>query len=84
MLFEVLFWTGCRIGEALALTGADVDKKNGCIHISKTYHRSNSADIVTTPKTETAVRDIDVPEFLMKELEQYMDSLYVLVEMVRI
>lgn len=75
-LFEVLFWTGCRIGEALALTMEDIDIQTCRIHISKTYHRSNARDIITTPKTENSVRIVDIPGFLAKELKEYMESLY--------
>lgn len=75
-LFDVLFWTGCRIGEALALTSEDIDLRSNRIHISKTYHRSNAKDMITTPKTENSVRVIDIPEFLAKELKDYMASIY--------
>ena len=80
MLFEILFWTGCRIGEALALTPADVDKMNKCIYINKTYYRNRGEDIITSPKTENSVRTIDIPEFLVMELEEYMHSFYTLEE----
>lgn len=79
-LFEVLFWTGCRVGEALALTPADIDKMNCCIHIDKTYYRDHATDIVTAPKTENSIRTIDIPKFLMEELEEYMRSIYALDE----
>lgn len=76
MLFELLFWTGCRIGEALALTQKDVDLVNSCIYINKTYYRGNSTDVITSPKTETSNRTIDIPEFLLDELKEYMGRIY--------
>lgn len=75
-LYELLFWTGIRIGEALALTRKDIDIKNLRINIDKTYHRSNGRDIITSPKTENSVRVIDVPRFLVEEIEKYMQSMY--------
>lgn len=75
-LFELLFWTGCREGEALALTSNDIDFENNQVHISKTYFRSNREDVITTPKTEQSIRVIDIPEFLKQELKQYVDRLY--------
>jgi len=76
ILFEILFWTGCREGEALALTPGDIDLINNRISIDKTYYRHNRQDIITTPKTEQSVRIIDIPEFLSEEIKEYIDRLY--------
>lgn len=76
VLFEILFWCGCREGEALALTLDDIDFVNNQIKINKTYYRSGGKDIITTPKTEQSVRTIDMPEFLKEEIMQYTDRLY--------
>ena len=37
LIFEILFWTGCRIGELLALTPKDIDFERNKISITKTY-----------------------------------------------
>lgn len=76
VLFETLFWTGMRIGELLALTKADIDTVKGVIHITKTYCRKDRMDLITEPKTRESVRDVDIPEFLATELQEYMDRLY--------
>jgi integrase len=76
VLFEVLFWTGARSGEVLALTKSDIDLKHNRISISKTYYRTDRRDIITAPKTEQSIRVIDIPEFLTEELETYMNKLY--------
>ena len=75
-LFELLFWTGCRIGEALALTKDDINFTTNQIHITKTYYRLDGNDVITEPKTEQSVRTIDIPEFLKEELQQYVNRLY--------
>lgn len=75
-LFEILFWTGCRVGEALALTKNDINFTTNQIYIKKTYHRMGKQDIITTPKTEQSVRTIDIPEFLKEEIAGYVSSLY--------
>lgn len=75
-LFEVLFWTGIREGEILALTPEDIDLNNNQIRVNKTYHRANRQDVITTPKTENSVRTIDIPQFLADELDIYMKRLY--------
>lgn len=76
VIFEILFWTGCREGEMLALTKRDVDFENNRLSISKTYYRSGGEDIITTPKTEQSVRTIELPEFLTKEIKDYTDRVY--------
>lgn len=80
IIFEVLFWTGCREGEMLALTRKDVDFENNQISITKTYYRTDRRDIITAPKTEQSVRVIDIPEFLKQEIKEYVDKLYGLPE----
>lgn len=84
ILFEILFWTGCREGECLALTKSDIDFKGRRISISKTYYRTGGKDIITAPKTEQSVRTIDIPEFLSKEIEEYVTRLYEIPEDERI
>lgn len=80
VLFEILFWTGCRVGEVLALTPKDIDIAGSRIHISKTYFRMNGEDVITAPKTENSNRTIDIPQFLLKEIEEYMKRIYQLKE----
>lgn len=74
--FEVLYWSGIREGELLALTPADVDLKAGTISISKTYYRMNGRDMITPPKTQKSNRVVQIPDFLQEELREYMQSCY--------
>ena len=76
VIFEILFWTGCREGELLALTKSDIDFENNRLSISKTYYRTDKRDIITTPKTEQSVRVIEIPEFLKQEIKDYAEKLY--------
>lgn len=76
IIFEVLFWTGCRCGELLGLFLEDLDFINNTISISKTFYRRNKQDFLTTPKTESSNREITVPDFLMKKLKGYTESIY--------
>ena len=72
--FLLLFWSGMRIGELLALTVADI--KNNVINVNKSYQRINGEDIITLPKTEKSKRMIDVSDSVMKELKNYIKMLY--------
>lgn len=76
MIFLILFWLGCRVGELLALTPADVDLEQGTVSISKTYYRRDKQDFITSPKTESSNRKITIPEFLQKELKDFLDRQY--------
>ena len=76
VMFEILFWTGCREGEMLALSKEDIDFQNNQIHIRKTYYRDHGQDILTPPKTEESIRTVDIPVFLKEEIEEYCAALY--------
>lgn len=84
VIFEILFWTGCREGELLALNKSDIDFQNNRMSITKTYYRSERRDVITAPKTEQSVRVIEMPEFLTQEIKEYLDSLPDLTEHTRI
>lgn len=76
IMFELLFWTGCREGEMLSLTKNDIDMKKRKIHITKTIYRIKGKNIISTPKTEESIRTIDIPKFLVEEIQSYYDTLY--------
>lgn len=74
--FKLLFWTGVRIGELLALTVADVDFEGKTLNVSKSYQRLGKKDVVTPPKTPKSNRIISIPEFLLADLQDYINSMY--------
>ena len=80
LMFEILFWTGIREGELLALTLSDFDMLNNLLHINKTYHRINGKDVISTPKTDNSVRTIIIPNFLKEEVQEYIGQHYGLPE----
>ena len=76
LMFELLFWTGMREGELLALTKSDIDVGQMTLRINKTYFRLHGEDIITTPKTDSSIRTIDLPKFLVDEIQDYWTKLY--------
>ena len=74
--FEMLCWCGIRLGELLALTPADFDFEKGVIMINKYYQRIQGKDVVTEPKTAKSNRTIQMPDFLIKEIKDYIKLLY--------
>ena len=76
--FEILYWTGMREGELLALSLADIDFDNKTISINRTYLRIEGKDVFTSPKTRKSKRKIPIPDFLCQELSDYIQSRYML------
>ena len=74
--FEVLYWTGIREGELLALTPKDFDFEKHTLSITKSYQRINKRDVITEPKTPKSNRVIKIPDFLEKEIQDYIAQLY--------
>ena len=74
--FSLLYWTGMRIGELLALTYSDIDFDNCTVSIDKSYQRLKRKDVITEPKTQRSKRVVTIPEFLRDELAEYCDHLY--------
>lgn len=61
--FLVLFYTGIRISELLALKHDDINYTNGKITINQSCQRLRKTDIITPPKTPKSNRLISVPLF---------------------
>lgn len=75
-MFEILYYTGMRVGELLALTLQDVDLDANQIHITKTYYHIPGEDMINPPKTESGERVVDIPGFLADEIKEYIEHLY--------
>ena len=84
MAFLLLYWTGMRIGELLALTPADFDFTTHTLRINKSYQRLNREDVITPPKTFKSNRFIKMTQFICDEMQDYMEMLYGLKEDERI
>lgn len=74
--FEMLYWCGIREGELLALTPADFDFDRKTVSINKSYQRLNKRDVITEPKTKKSNRVVQMPNFLVDEMKEYMSMLY--------
>ena len=74
LAFQILFWTGIRIGELLALTFGDVDLDGKVITISKSYQRLKGKDVITPPKTPKSNRRVNIPQFLADDIRDYRGS----------
>lgn len=71
LLFRLILSTGIRIGEALALTKADIDFENCKLTINKNVAFINGKRIVQdTPKSEAGNRIIPIPADICRELKE--------------
>lgn len=75
--FSFLYLTGCRKGEAQALSWKDIDLVKGAINITKNITRKTTSGPyeITTPKNKTSVRKITIPIKLVELLKEYLNSL---------
>ena len=76
VMYSLLFWTGMRSGEMLALTSADFDFDAGTVHITKNYARHNGEDLILEPKTPKSKRLIHMSPNLTSLVKQYVSTLY--------
>lgn len=74
--FQVLYWTGIRCGELLALTKIDIDLEKRTLRINKTYQVVNGEEMVTDPKTAKSKRVITMPVVLREEISDYISMIY--------
>ena len=68
MMLQMLFYSGVRIGELLALTIKDCDFENKMINIDKTLYYANRHYTITPPKTENSIRVVSMPAAIMDDL----------------
>ena len=71
--FELLYWTGIRCGELLALTPSDFMLESSRLRINKSYQSLHGVDTVTDPKTPKSVRTIVMPAFLRDEMADFIE-----------
>jgi integrase len=74
--FILLFYSGLRSGELLALNVGDYDAKEKTVTVNKTLARVKGGFAITTPKTEKANRIIKLPLVATKQLDKYIAALY--------
>lgn len=76
LITYLLFFTGIRIGEAIALTWKDIDFENNVLHVNKTKQRVNGRWILTEPKTKKSKRQITITSTLISMLMQWKKMKY--------
>ena len=77
LYFRLLYTAGCRKGESLALTWADIDFDAAKISITKSITRKtkDAPYAVTTPKNNASIRNVSIPQTLSADLQAWRDNL---------
>lgn len=77
-LAKFLLYTGCRRGEAFAVTPQDINYEKKILSITKTVEwLDNEPQIKNSPKTDAGNRQIPLPEQLMNELVKRKKQIYI-------
>lgn len=75
ILFNIIFWSGLRIGECLSLTPADFKPYKICITRS-TETTKECGQLEDTPKNEYSTREVEIPRALYMQIMDYIKSVY--------
>lgn len=76
VVFNLLFYTGMRQGELLALTYSDFNFENNNVRINKSYARLDGKDLIQEPKTPKSKRVVTLPQFICDMVKDYKEQLY--------
>jgi len=74
LLFTLLFFTGLRLGEALALTWQDIDFSTNTIHITKSVYVNKGVSYISSTKTKAGTRRIIINKKLSQELQYWQQQ----------
>lgn len=65
-------FTGVRLGELIGLEWQDVNFKTGIVSINRSSQSLADKGVFTnTPKTESSIREVAIPNFVVSLLEEY-------------
>ena len=76
VIYELLFWTGIRIGELTALTLDDFNFEAKTMSINKSYTKLEGKDYISKPKTSKSERSININISLSNLVQEYVEHLY--------
>lgn len=76
LFYLFLLYTGCRLGEALAIQGRDIDYINKTLSISKSVYFEHNKPNIKEPKTKAGIRTVPIPDILFDELPKLKPNQY--------
>jgi integrase len=73
-IYTIAIGCGLREGEILGLRKVDVDLINQVIHINQVVNYIAGKLSISTPKTDSSVRQVDMPDFVADVLKEHMQD----------
>lgn len=70
----IAYGCGLRPGELFALTWEDIDFKAGVIHVNKSIVFETNRPVLSVPKTNKSIRDVEAPKIVLDALKTYRGS----------
>lgn len=67
----IAYGCGLRPAEIYALTWSDIDFKNNVIHVNKSLVFERNRPIVSYPKTNKSIRDVEMHKIVVQALKEY-------------
>ena len=65
-------FTGVRLGELMGLEWNDINFKDGIVYVNRSSQYLAEKGVFTkTPKTESSIREVGIPDFVVSLLEEY-------------
>jgi integrase len=75
LAFEIMFWSGLRVGETIALTPADI-LPTKVIDVNKSLARIDGEDKFYDPKTAKSTQQVPIPDYLYDDIQTYINMHY--------
>lgn len=75
VIFRILFYSGIRLGELLALKPNDFDFEKSRLKVDENLQRVNGETILQKPKTKQSIRNISIPQKLTDHVKSYIESI---------
>lgn len=76
VIFNLLFYSGIREGEMLALTLNDFNFENNTLSINKSYAVVDKKEIIKEPKTPKSKRIVAISLPIMNLVKEYSQTIY--------
>lgn len=68
----ITIFTGVRLGELMGLEWDDINFKDGIVCVNRSSQYLAEKGVFTkTPKTESSIREVGIPDFVVSLLEEY-------------
>ncbi|MBR1925883.1 MAG: site-specific integrase [Clostridia bacterium] len=71
---KIMLFAGLRNGEVHGLKWSDIDFNKKIIHVTRSRYYDSSVGVYEKdPKTKTSIRDVPIPDYLLKALNEYKE-----------